>query len=134
MLKGEEFSPTFDNLFPANIYIYIYIYIGNAGEERMLHFPYGGAPVSWYHNTHVWTFLKLMIMIVHMKMMQMVYLDIWSMLLSGQVPHRTNSSQLFWNGLFQKKNSTGERGVQNIPFWKKPWSVLVFLCTPGSFK
>ena len=46
-------------------------------------------------------------MIEHMKMMQMPYLDIRSMLLSGQVPYRTNSSQLFWNGLFQKKKQEG---------------------------
>ena len=31
------------------------------------------------------------------KMMQIPYLDIWSMLLSRQVPHRSNSSFLFWN-------------------------------------
>ena len=40
-----------------------------------------------YHNTYVWSFLKLMIMIEHIKMMQIPYLDIWSMLLSRQVPH-----------------------------------------------
>ena len=44
-----------------------------------------------------------MLMIEHIKMMQMPYLDIRSMLLSRQVPYRTNSSQLFWNRLFQKK-------------------------------
>ena len=27
------------------------------------------------------------------------------MLLSGNVPHRTNSSQLFWNGIAQKKKT-----------------------------
>ena len=36
-------------------------------------------------------------MIEHIKMMQILYLDIWLMLLSGQVPHRSNSSRLFWN-------------------------------------
>ena len=30
-------------------------------------------------------------------MMQMPYLDIWSMPLSRQVLHRSNSSHLFWN-------------------------------------
>ena len=31
------------------------------------------------------------------KKIQIPYLDIWSMLLSGQVPHRSNSSHMFWN-------------------------------------
>ena len=31
------------------------------------------------------------------KMMQMSYLDLWSMLLSGQVSYTSNSSHLFWN-------------------------------------
>ena len=61
--------------------------------------------MSRYHNTDVWTFLKLM-MIEHIKkMMQTPYLHIWLMLLSGNVPHRTNSSQLFWNGIAQKKKT-----------------------------
>ena len=38
-----------------------------------------------------------MIMVEHIKMMQIPYLDIWPILLSGQVPHRINSSHLFWN-------------------------------------
>ena len=71
-----------------NICIVKYIYIVNAGEGRF--------------TSHA-VVLKLMIMIKHMKMTQIPYLDIWSMLLSGQVPHRINSSQLFWNELFQKK-------------------------------
>ena len=88
-----------------------------------------------YHNTDVWTFLKRLLMIEHMKMMQMLYLDIRSMLLSGQVPYRTNSIQLFWNGLFQKKNREG--GSEDILFWKKPWNF--FLCSvpmkiPGKTK
>ena len=29
--------------------------------------------------------------------MQMPYLDLWSMLLSGQVSYTSNSSHLFWN-------------------------------------
>ena len=53
-------------------------------------------PVSQY-SCSVRIFLKLMIKIEHIKMIQMPYLDIWSMLLSGQVPHRSNSSRLFWN-------------------------------------
>ena len=36
-------------------------------------------------------------MIEHIEMMQIPYLDIWSMFFSGQVPHRSNSSHLFWN-------------------------------------
>ena len=38
-----------------------------------------------------------MLMIEDIKMMQTPYLDIWSMLLSGQMLHRNNSSYLFWN-------------------------------------
>ena len=52
--------------------------------------------LSQYHNTDVWTFLKP-IMKEHIKMMQIPYLDIWSMLLFGQIFHRSNSSHLFWN-------------------------------------
>ena len=33
--------------------------------------------VSWCLNTDIWTFLKLMIMIEHIKIMQMLYLEIW---------------------------------------------------------
>ena len=53
-------------------------------------------PVSQY-SCSVRIFLKLMIKIEHIKMIQLPSLDIWSMLLSGQVPHRRNSSHLFWN-------------------------------------
>ena len=38
-----------------------------------------------------------MIMIEHIKMTQIPCLDIWSMLLPGQVLHRGNSSHLFWS-------------------------------------
>ena len=45
------------------------------------------------------------------------------------------SIQLFWNGLFQKKNREG--GSEDILFWKKPWNF--FLCSvpmkiPGKTK
>ena len=76
--------------------------------------------INRYHITNVGTFLKPMLIIEHVKMIQMLYLDIRSMLLSGQVPYRTNSSQLFWNGLFQKKNR-GDWG-----------HFFVILCTPGN--
>ena len=66
-------------------------------------------------------------MIEHIKMMQMPYLDMRSMLLSGQVPHRTNSSQLFWNGLFQEKKN---RGAEDVRFRKKPWNFFLFLSVP----
>ena len=62
-------------------------------------------------------------MIEHMRMMQMPYLDIRSMLLSGQVPYRTNSSQLFWNGLFKKKKT---RGFRTYFFEKKPRFFFIF--------
>ena len=56
------------------------------------------------------------------------------MLLSGQVPHRSNSSQLFWNGLLlQEKNKQGRGGaVEDILFWKKPWIFFAFFCTSGN--
>ena len=46
----------------------------------------------------------------HMKMIEIPYLDIWSMLLSGQVLHKTNSSQLFWKewAVPEKTNKQGE--------------------------
>ena len=43
------------------------------------------------------SFLKLIITIEHINIVQKPYLDIWSMLLSAQVPHISNSSHLFWN-------------------------------------
>ena len=79
----------------------------------------------------------------HMKMMQMPYFNIWSMLLSGQVPHRTNSSQLFWNRLFQKKKPSrvcvcvlgqGGGGLGRTFFEKNPGIVLVFSVPPGNFR
>ena len=42
-------------------------------------------------------FLKLMIMIEHIKMTQIPYFDIWLMFLSGQVSHVSNSGNLIWN-------------------------------------
>ena len=88
--------------------------------------------MSQCHNTDVWIFLKPMLMIQRMKMMQMPYLDKRSMLLSGQVPYRTYSSQLFWNGLFQKKTN---RRVEDILFWKKkPWKFFCFSLYPLKFQ
>ena len=49
------------------------------------------------HNTELWTFLKLITMMEHIKMMQIPYPDIWPMLFSGEVPHRSHWSQLSWN-------------------------------------
>ena len=46
-----------------------------------------------------------MLMIEYIKMMQIPYLDIRSMLLSGQVPCRTNSSQLLGMGYSRKKTN-----------------------------
>ena len=83
-------------------------------------------PMSQYHNTDVWTFLKPMLIIEHMKMMQMLYLDIRSMLLSGQVPHRTNSSQLLWIWLFQKKI----KGVWGHTFLGKALKFLLLFSVP----
>ena len=64
-------------------------------------------------------------------------LDIWSMLLSGQVPHSTNSSQLFWNGLLRKKkrNRGVEEGVEDILFFEKnPWNCFGFSLYPWKFQ
>ena len=72
-----------------------------------------------------------MIMIEHMKVMQMPYLDIWLMLLSGLVLHRTNSSQLFWNRLFQKKKKTMGGGVEDILFsFEKTLDLFWFFSVP----
>ena len=84
MLRPEIF-PVFDNIFTANML--------RIRKKRGL-LP--SEPVLQY-NCSVKTFLKLMIMIEHIKMIQIHCLDIWSMLLSRQVPHRSNSSHLFWN-------------------------------------
>ena len=42
------------------------------------------------------SFLKLMIMITHIKMMQISYLDIWSMLYSTSTSYKLFKS-LLWN-------------------------------------
>ena len=42
------------------------------------------------------SFLKLAIMIEHIKVMQIPHLDIWSMLLSGQVPQQA-AIQVFFS-------------------------------------
>ena len=79
--------------FPR-LWLYIYSkYIGNAREEGVFTSIRGcsslpSEPVSQYSCKN---FLKLMIMIEHIKKMQIPRLDIWSMLLSGQVPHRNKS-------------------------------------------
>ena len=67
-------------------------------------------------------------MIEHMKMVQILYLDIRSMLLSGQVPHMTSSSQLFWKRLFQKKQTN--RGVWGDTFLKKTLDFFLFFPIP----
>ena len=92
-----------------------------------------------YHNTDVWTFLKLVIIIEHMKMMQMPYLTYGQCFFLGKCLHRTNSSQLFRNGLFQKKkpNQTGgrERRVEAILFFEKnPWNCFGFSLCPWKFQ
>ena len=71
-------------------------------------------------------------MIEHMKMMQIPSLDIRSILLSGQVSYRTNSSQFYWNVIFQKKKTNS--GVEDILFWKKPWNCFCFSLYPWNFQ
>ena len=68
-------------------------------------------------------------MIKHMKMMQMLHLDIKSVLVSSQVP--TNSTQLFQNGLLQEKK-TNRAGLRTNFFYQNPGILFVFLCTPGN--
>ena len=60
-------------------------YAGNKGD-RMLHM----LEVCEVRSS----FLKLMIMITHIKMMQIPYLDIWSMLLSTNVSYKLFKSLL----------------------------------------
>ena len=84
----------FDNILTANIL--------GMWEKRRSFTPNAGVPlpsepVSQYRCTDFWTFLKLMIMIEQMKMMQMSYLVIWQVLLFGQVSHRSNSRHFFQN-------------------------------------
>ena len=61
------------------------------------------------------------------------------MLLSGQVAHRTNSSKLFWNRLFQKKKRDRVMGAggggEDTPFLKKVLELFGFFFVPsGNFK
>ena len=84
MLKLGNFL-AFDNAFIANIL--------RTWEKEGGLLP--NEPVSQYRCS-VRAFLKLMIMIEHMKKIRIPCLDIWSMLRSGQVPQRSNSSHLFW--------------------------------------
>ena len=62
--------------------------------------------------------------------MQMPCFHIWWMLLSGQVAHRTNSSNYFGIGYSRRKNATEwwgrEEGVRIHLFWKKSWNCLGF--------
>ena len=51
----------------------------------------------YLQQIYVRTFLKLMIMIEHIKMIQIPCLDIWPMLLSGYLSHWSTSRNLFWN-------------------------------------
>ena len=91
---------SFKNSFFSCLQLYIYNkYIGNVGEEEGHYSPlplmHGGMllpsePVQQYRCMNLPKTDKLMIMIEHIKMIQIPYLDIWSMLLSGQVPHRRN--------------------------------------------
>ena len=124
-------------IYLQQIYIYIYWEYGRRGERGGFTSNAGVllSPMNRYHIKDVWTVLKLILMIEHMKIMQMLYLDIRSMLLYGQVPYRTNPSQLFWNGLFQKKN---KQGVWRHTFLKKSLELLLFfsvaLESPGEIK
>ena len=64
------------------------------GEKRR-DFTRPPCRVSHCHNTDVWTSLKLIMMIVHIKRYKYPILTYDQLLLSGQLPHRSNSSHLF---------------------------------------
>ena len=69
-MYGWRFSPAL--IFTTNTYI------GNVGEEGGLYFPYVGAPlpndsVSQYRYANLPKTDELIIMIEHMKMMQMPF-------------------------------------------------------------
>ena len=68
--------------------------------------------------------------IEHMKMMQMPCLEIWSMPLSRQVLHKTNPNKLFWNELYQNKNTNSAgRSWGHTFFLKNSWNCFGFsLC------
>ena len=85
-------------------------------------------PMSWYHNTDAWTFQKLMIMIEHLKMMRMPISAYGQCFFLGKCLHWTNSNQLLWNGLFQKKkpNRWGGEGLRTYCFFKKPLELFWF--------
>ena len=70
-------------------------------------------------------------MIEHMKMMQMFYLGIRSMLLSGQVPYRTKSIASEW-AIPEKKHTEG----LSLTYYFEKKSQIFFCfspyCTPGN--
>ena len=79
-MQGCGFSNVFNNIFTANIYI------GNVGKKGNFTSHAGVllSLMSWFQNKDVWTFLKPTIMIEHMKMMQMTYLDITQCFFQGK--------------------------------------------------
>ena len=80
--KAVDFPPIFNNIFTANI-------LGMWGKRRGFT-SHAGVVINVTINVLTFLKQKLMIMIEHIKMMAIPYLDILSMLLSGQVPHRSN--------------------------------------------
>ena len=126
--------------FPLLSTIYLQqIYISAMWKKRRGVTSHAGvflSPMSHYHNADGWVFLKQMIMIEHMKMMQMFYLGIRSMLLSGQVPYRTKSIASEW-AIPEKKHTEGLS--LTYYFEKKADFFFVFLGTvpleiPGKTK
>ena len=68
---------------------------GRRGGELL---PSEPVPIMTSHySCSVRTFIKLMIIMERIKMIQIPCLDICSILVSGQLPHRSNSSHLFGN-------------------------------------
>ena len=85
-------------------------------------------PMSWYHNIDVWTLLKLMIMIEHMKMMQISYLDIWQCFCLGKCLIGAVQVNYFGMGYYSRKktNRGGEERLRTYFFEKNPEFFLLF--------
>ena len=121
-------------------YIYSKYIYWDCGKRRGLYFPCRGSPLP---NEPVWQYRCVNLPKtdgnnrIHENDANALS---WhkvneSSLLSGQsaLTYRTNSSQLFWNGLFQKKQKN--RGVWRHSFLKKnPGIFFVLFCNPGNLK
>ena len=130
--------------FPLTSIIYLQqIYILRMWQKCVCVWRGGGgeglyfSPISQYHNTGVWTFLKPMLMIEHMKMMQMPCLDISSIcFFLGKCLVRPIQVNCFGMSYSRKKKQV-EKGEWLMTYFhifmkKNPGIFFVFLCTPGN--